>query len=242
MNPEAILRYLSASAFKEARGEAASLPRSPFITLSREAGAGGRSLAEALLAAMRLRPGSELLRGWEAFDRELCRLAAEDPEVASAFEALMSERFRSGVDDYVSHLVAGTPSRSRVHRRVFGAVRRLASVGKAVLIGRGAACLTRDLPGGVHVRLVAPKPWRVRRVAERMELNRVSALKWVEEQDADRARLVMTYFRRDIADPHLYDCVWSVDKVPVEAVVESVLSLVELRAQAPRPAAASAAG
>ena len=42
-------------------------------------------------------------------------------------------------------------------------VRALAEVGRVIIVGRGGVFITRDLPGGIHVRLVAPREWRVRR-------------------------------------------------------------------------------
>ena len=55
--------YLESAAFQERAREAARLPM-PFITISRQAGAGAQTLAQAILAEMG-RGSDPLLRGWK---------------------------------------------------------------------------------------------------------------------------------------------------------------------------------
>ena len=67
----------------------------------------------------------------------------------------MTEEYRTRAEDFVSVLL-GKSFQDEVQKKISVAIRELALVGKAILIGRGGACITGDLHPGVHVRLVAP--------------------------------------------------------------------------------------
>lgn len=230
---ESVLHYLRGMAGEAPRARHAG-GRWPFITLSRQAGAGGRELAQELLRRMGARR-DPLFSDWQVFDSALCQKVAEDPKLRVSLQSLLSEDFRGSVADYLAQLIAGESPQIAVHKRIFETVRSLAAVGKAVIIGRAGSCLTRSWPLGVHVRLTAPKAARVHRMARRFNVPSEEAERWVDEQDRSRARLVRTYFHRDIEDPTLYDAVFNSESLGMPAVAEAILALVAERARsAPR--------
>src|SRR5688572_30283359 len=73
----------------------------PFVTISREAGAGGHSLAETLLEQMKAIDGIPVLRGWQVMDQELCHKILENPHLKVSLEALLTEELHSEVEDIV---------------------------------------------------------------------------------------------------------------------------------------------
>ncbi|MBI5624610.1 MAG: cytidylate kinase-like family protein [Elusimicrobia bacterium] len=198
----------------------------PFITISREPGAGGHSLAEALLAEFRRRPETDELQGWGVFDQKLCETVAQDPKLRVSMQSLIREEYRGELADYISQAVAGTSAQSTVLAKVFETVRSLAWLGKVVIVGRAAACATRGFSHGIHVRLIAGREHRVRRMMGSLRADRREAERIMREQEDFRAALVRDYFQRDIADPHLYDCVWNVEKVPLERVSRVLADMV----------------
>ena len=231
MNIEDVKRFLASQAYGEVPRPGGAYGARPFITISRQTGAGGRSLAEAVLKAMGTRKDDELLRGWRVFDRELCELVASDPALKVPFDALLTEEFLTELRDYADQLVAGRTAQAKVMRSVFRVVRGLASLGKTIIVGRGACCLTRELPG-VHLRLIAPRRTRIERMARLLGEARDRAEKHVDAQDASRARLVRTYFGKDIEDPLLYDAVWNTESVALETIASAVVEMVRDKAAA----------
>ena len=162
MDPiENINRYLKISARttpdEPPRGEL------PFITISRECGAGGHTLAQAIIEAFEARKGDHLFEGWKVFDRELCELVASDKDLNVGLRSLLDESTLNAVEDMVSMMFGKSPQRD-VQTKVAETIRELAVVGKAIIVGRGGECVTRDLPCGVHFRLVAPLSIRVQRI------------------------------------------------------------------------------
>jgi cytidylate kinase len=168
-------------------GGAGAAPR--VLTLSRELGAGERSLAAAL--APRL--------GLAAYDRELLeqeavRLGVSEEELEQVDEqpAGIFQRFRPG----------------GLHQRYFEALGRLmsdlAAKGSMLLVGRGGSRFLRDHPGAFHVRLCAPMPMRLRRVMEHRWLREEPARLLIAESDDRRRRFYEGYFGADWADPLEY--------------------------------------
>jgi len=203
----------------------------PFITISRQAGAGGLTLAKALLGQIEKEKEDPLLRGWHVCGRELCQLVTEDPNVNVLMSTLVSSEYRSQIEDMVSEMIAGTPPQDVVIKKMFRMIRTLATFGKVVLVGRGASILTRRLPLGIHVRLIAPLSTRVNRMMHLLGASEAEAKKTVQEQDKGRARLIDTFFNKNIEDPLLYDVVWNTDTVSIDEIARILVSMVKQKAK-----------
>ena len=138
---DTVVRYLGSASFQEAALEARAAPQ-PFITISRQAGAQGLSLARAIVAEMakeRKLTGDPTFKGWHVYDRKLCELVAADPKLSVYFESLVKETFHSDFEDYIAHLLSGTSPQAAVIHKMFHAVRSVARVGKAVIVGRAGS-------------------------------------------------------------------------------------------------------
>jgi Cytidylate kinase-like family len=63
-----------------------------------------------------------------------------------------------------------------------------------------------------------------------MELLRLperEAREVVARMDNSRAKLLKTYFSRDIRDPLLYDVTWNTDSVAIEEIASSTIALIQ---------------
>lgn len=203
----------------------------PFITISRQAGAGGHSLAVAILKEIEKKAADPIFQGWQIFDNELCQLVMKDDRLKVPLEFLMTERFRTASEDLWAEIFKIQSPQLAVVRKVFECVRTLAKVGKVILVGRAGSCLTRDLKTGVHIRLVAPLRLRIRRVMELWGVGEGEARKLVEDWDQSRAKLIRAYFSRDIEDPLLFDAVWNTGEVSMETIARCVIEMVCQKAQ-----------
>jgi hypothetical protein len=231
-----LLSYLESVAFEERVRRAALRPQ-PFVTISRQAGAGGVAAAEALLAAMRttLDPA---MRDWRIMDREICEQVAADPNISVSIDSLMKETFRSEFQDYIMQFVADDSPQTAVVAKCFKVIRAAAAAGRVVVVGRAANLVTRRLPLGVHVRLVASEGWRQANMARRLGCSSAQAKDHIKELEASRKRLVSSFFHRDIEDPLLYDAVLNVESLGPAGVAAVVAELVRRKSAAsvePRP-------
>jgi cytidylate kinase len=225
-------RYLRAHFAAEAplpTGDGAAGPR-PFITISRQSGVGGHALADAIVEGFTQKPDQELFASWKVYDRSLCELVASDPRFASSLDSLIEEEYRSKADDFFHQLLRSTADQNVVMDRVFLTVRTVAAMGKTVIIGRAGSHVTKDMPGGLSLRVVGPEAWRLGNIVDRLDLPPRRARAEMEHRDAARARLLRAHFGVDIDDPTGYDAVLNLGRMSTRDVVELAASLVTERA------------
>src|SRR5689334_15070829 len=122
------------------------------ITVTREYGAGGYEVAHRL---------AEVL-GWELLDRQLLHQAAAVEHLPDADLERLDEKAVRMADRFRLH-----PPHERYVHGLREAARQAAARGNVVLVGRGTGQLLLDTPNVFHLRLVAPREWRVRRMAQR---------------------------------------------------------------------------
>lgn len=196
----------------------------PFVTISRQVGAGGRSLAKALLVELEKETG-DIYRDWKIFDRDLCEKLVEEPSLRNSLRRLWSEEYHSEVESLILALLGSATAQPAAARELFKAIRTVATFGKVIIVGRGGACITASLSQGVHLRLIASEPVRVKRM-NLSSLRTSEATKAVRRQEKDRVRLLRSYFHEDIADPFLYDAIWNTDHIPMEVIASAVIPLI----------------
>ena len=100
---------------------------------------------------------------------------------------------------------------------------QLARLGCVIFAGRAAHLVTRDLPDGFHLRLIAPLEVRIARLQAMQGCDRAAAKKFLEETDRARKRYVLSNFGQDINDPHTYDLVINTEHIPPETAAQLVL-------------------
>lgn len=202
----------------------------PFVTISRQAGAGGHTLAKTLLARFEHEDDKTLFGEWDVFDQKLVAMVADDPDLRVSVEALLSEEYRKAADDFFRQLLTSTTHQDIIMDRMFRLVRTIAEVGKAIIVGRAGSEVTRGLGPSVSVRLVAPEE---KRIAHTMELHGVSEKKAIESMDrhdSGRARMLKRHFRVNIDDPLLYDAIWNTGHVSYEEIADSIIAMLKARA------------
>ena len=232
-NLDAIARYLSiqAAQMKISEKAAPGAPR-PFVTISRQAGAGGHALADILLEVFAAQEDADLFGGWRIFDRRLCEIVAEHPTYKNSMPSLLNEEYRPKAHDFFHQLFHSTVDQDLLMAEVFRVVRTVAGVGKAIIVGRAGSEVTRGQAPGVSVRLIAPEEVRIRGVMEFYGLDEKTARAEATKLDTGRARLLKTHFKADIDDPLLYDAVWNTGDVSVEVIAECVVQMLRHRVAA----------
>ncbi len=203
----------------------------PFVTISRQTGAGGHTLAETLLKVMEREAETGLFRGWQICDQQLCEKLCQDAHLTVSMQSLLSEEYRSQIEQFIFGLFGTQTDQYLVIKKLFETIRAMAVLGKVIIVGRGGSQVTKGLDQGVHVRLAAPEPIRVRRMQKLLGQSEEAARQTVHKQDRDRARLVKTYFHADIDDPLLYDVTWNTGAASFEAIAEAIVSVIKHRAK-----------
>ena len=205
----------------------------PFVTISRQAGAGGGALAQALKSALNSSSNETLFEGWQIIDAEALSRILQDARLRISLEALAREEYHSPLEEALYQAITNRPPQEAVIHRMFAMTRALAQVGKVIIVGRGGACLTCDLPLGIHLRLVAPLACRVAFMMKLLHTSEKDAVREVAKQDQARVELVKDYFGKDINDPLLFHAVWNTQRTPIARIVPWIMEMIRARAPAP---------
>ena len=196
-------------------GEAGPV-RPPFsIAISREAGALGHTVAAEV--------GRRL--GWPVYDREILDKIGEDMRRPPRHLQALDERPGSWLEEFLAGLSSQhSVSPDRYLKYLVGAVRGLGEIGRCVIVGRGANFI---LPAQttLRVRLVASAADRARVMAQRLGLTPREAVAWAEKTERQRAEFVRRAFRQDVADPHHYDLVLSMSRLPVDEAADAIIGV-----------------
>lgn len=200
----------------------------PFITISRQAGAGGRSLAQRLVR--RLNDAHPGILPWTVWDNELVHKVAEENHLPENLVASIEDRRPSWLHEALSGIAfeddPANPDEFKVYRRVAVAIRALARMGRVIIVGRGGAFVTRELPGGIHLRLVAPLKDRVAHYGRRYLLSAEDAAEQVRRIDEARAAFYRRYWPGKPLTPETFTATFNTASVPEDRLVEAIVALV----------------
>jgi cytidylate kinase len=199
------------------------------ITVSRQYGAGGSEVATRVARAL----------GWRVVDNELVERVAARAGLAPEDVAQLEERVSTFIERLARTLVAATPellvppeaggtapSMSEAHlvRVTELVVEEVAAEGKVVLVGRAASAVLARERDAIHVKVVAPREWRIRAVAEQLGISPAEAATMADETDKMRTRYHRQYYQRDWADPANYHLVLNTAALGLDGVAELVVA------------------
>ena len=98
--------------------------------------------------------------------------------------------------------------------------------GNVVFVGRGGQVLLKDLPGILHIRIMAPFEVRVKRMMKQRGGDEKQAAGILRRSDRDSSGFIRAFFDVDWEDPDLYDLIINTRKLSVEAgariIMESI--------------------
>ncbi len=226
-NLEKAQSYLNLQLTRQGRGLPLH-PSGPFITISREAGAGASSLARLIADRLNneLEPGQTL---WRVFDGNLVEAMLRDLDYPEYLARYLPEDSFSEIDASIGEIVGLHPNLWELVQQTNCLIRHLAGEGRCILIGRGANFATAAIPNGLHLRLVGDPQARARHLAGLQRLSIARAVERTTKTDAARRRYVKMHFNRDIDDPACYDLVLNSTGIPLPEASSMVVHLVRAR-------------
>ena len=218
--PSALARWLLGTGLHPGKNAPAAGPVARFrnICISREAGAGGGTIARLV--------GTKL--GWRVYDHELLEAIAQGMEVPADEARLYDELAPSLVQDWLLPLREEHYAPQEAYLdHLAKLVDSIGRSGQAIIVGRGAGQI---LPRSetLLVRIVSPLKIRAKNLAATMGVSQRTARKAAIERDRRAAKFVKTLHRVDIADPLLYDLVLETHSLGLTIATELVVRAIEL--------------
>jgi len=181
-------------------------PHQPFITISRQAGAGAETVAR-LLAEKLNAQGPKDAQPWTVFDKNLITKVLDDQNMPQEIARHVQEDKDTTLKALVGELLGLHPSMWTIFHHTSDTILKLARIGRCIIVGRGGNIITAKLKGGLHVRLVAPESVRLAHLKSHFKMEDKAAGKYLHDEDAGRRRYLKSNFEKDIDDPLLYDAV-----------------------------------
>jgi cytidylate kinase len=107
------------------------------------------------------------------------------------------------------------------------AVYELASRKNVVIVGRGGQVILKDIPGTLHVRVIAPYRTRVSRLVEQRDYDENDVQRIIRQKDRDSAGYLATYFDANSDDSDLYDLVINTRAISLDKSAELIACAVD---------------
>jgi len=199
----------------------------PFVTISREYGCEGMALSLRLQDILneRCRP----FFTWVAYDQAVLSKVASELNLARGVVEAIDEKRRNEMSEFFDALLNRRIDEAVVLRKLAEVIRSLAIHGHAIILGRGSHLITQDLKNGLHVRLVAPREWRVARIADDRNVSEHEADQLVTEGERGRERYIKTFFTSDPVHPYYFDVTIDNSRFNLAQVAEIVFTALGAR-------------
>jgi len=199
------------------------------ITISRQFGAGGKTLTQEVAAQL------NYAVAYEEIIEQLADLAKLSDEGIRSFEAEYPESMPPS---------AGAFSPKRFIDRIFDSkqknmddqqyadllhtiIPQIAAKGNVIILGRGAQFILSDHQDAYHVLLVAEEKDRIKFIQDNYDLLYDQAREAVIKQGKRRLKLMKLFHHEDYDLPVHYDLVLNMSKMKMNHAVELICALVE---------------
>lgn len=182
------------------------------ITISRESGSQGQTVAEKLARAT----------GFDLFHHEILEAMIDTSKNSKTLLETLDERGMNIVDDIVSALVhehhLWPDEYSKLLIRILNTI---GNHGNAIILGRGANCALKKI-NALKIRIVAPATQRKKYIQNTRDLSPDDAEKLMISTDSNRAAFVKRYFNCNAEDPANYDLILNTGTLSVEKAVKII--------------------
>lgn len=190
----------------------------PCFTIAREFGCQAYPLAEKLVQRLNATIAGEpwVVVGREILD-EVAKLSGysvdqieKSQDTPSSLKAIFS-----------MFLDKSLAEETEVFAHMHSVIRGFAKRGNCVLVGRGAVYASKDLPNCIHLRLVAPYEFRVRKIMASHQLSQSEAEAFIELHQKQRDDFIKRFAKDDHPeDATRYHMVFNNSLVSLEDMVE----------------------
>jgi cytidylate kinase len=203
----------------------------PVVTISREFGCPAKIISDLLASKLNEMPKHETPGvDWQVISKEILDDSARELKTeGSKIEYVFNYEKRPLIDEFLESLSAKYyHSDWKIRDTIKNVIRQVGVDGHAIIIGRAAAQINRDIEKSLHIRLVARFEWRVQHFANAHNITTKEAVKKIKELDENREKLIKS-FATEGNCVQCYDVYYSTEYLTNEEIVSSILHLMQLK-------------
>lgn len=205
---------------KKSLGREPEKPR-PFITISRQYGCNATSIAIVIAEELNR---YEKIDQWHAYDKDIIDKIVEDHNISENLIETIDTKKREEISELLRTMLTDFPPQVTIYKKIVKTIRSLSIHGRVIIIGRAGVVITRGLKYGLHVRFIAPLPFRIKKI---MDINKIrnkhKVEKLIERKDKERHDFLTQYVRFDAADPASYDLTINISRFTEKEIAEIIL-------------------
>ncbi len=203
----------------------------PLITISREYGCFAQEIAESLADALnRKSDGTHKTKPWNIISKEILSRSAEELKAKpEQIEHIFVGREMGFFEEVVGSVIKNYyVKNSTIIKTVKNVIRSYAWEGNVIVIGRASCVIAADIEKSLHIKLVAPLDYRIKRIAEKYRLSRKDAAVQVNHVDESR-KLFMDFFAGSKPEMEFYDIIINRARFHKENIVGALYDMAEYR-------------
>ena len=199
------------------------------LTISREFGAGGRTLGK--------RVAKEL--GYTLVDEDIVQMVAERAKVSKKTVKSMEKEAGGSLLRFMNYLISQKQinrildnNRGYIDEEIYvntlqEIINDLAEEGNCIIVGRGGQYVLRNHPTAYHLLLVAAHADRVKFMMQNYNMKEDQAAYTIRVHGKRRRNLYRKFGKEDYDDPLLYHLVLNMSKLSMDKATETAVKLVK---------------
>ena len=197
----------------------------PVITISRQFGAGGKTLTDQLAARLGYGVANEEIIDKLAQSSKLSTdsIRSFEGEEDGEFQVTPSTGFIRRIFDPSKNFMDEQQYVKLLNRLI----PQIADKGNIIILGRGAQFILKDRKDVVHILLLAAEVDRVKFMQAHYDLTPDEAHQAVIKQSKRRLKLMKLFNSADYDQPVHYDLVLNMSKLNIDRAVELICTLVD---------------
>jgi hypothetical protein len=196
----------------------------PCITISRETGSGADRVGDELIKFFHSF-GKEFI----IFDKNLIDKILQDHDLPEKLKQYLEEEKHSPIKSIMNEVLGIHPPTEVLLRKISETIIKLAEMGNAIIVGRGANIITSKMKNTFHVRLIAPIDLRIKNMMTYYHMDLKEATEFVKKEDEKRRKYIQTHFYKEINDPTLYHLVINTQLLSNEEIAKLIGNAVVIK-------------
>jgi cytidylate kinase len=199
------------------------------ITISRQFGAGGKTIGQKVAGAL----------GYTFLDEDIIQIIAEKAKVSPGWVESVEKEAGGRLSRIVTKMVS-RPLIDRVLKDEKGyideqiyidylvvIIAQMAEEGNVVFLDRGSQYILNDFPEAFHILLINTFANRVKFMMNHYDLSQNRATQIVKSEEKRRMNLYRKIGKQDYDQPELYHLVINMARVDLDEAIQMILQLVQ---------------
>lgn len=193
----------------------------PCVTISRQFGCLGYPVAERVCELLSQKSGEP----WLLVDRAVLDEVAKHHNISKDILESLGEKNRL-LDDILATFSPRWTHSQDCFRLLCKHVVSLAEQGNVVIMELGGAIITRHFEHSKHFRIYGSMEFKVRAIAQRLQIESEAAEKMVIKQQKQRDAFTRDFLDQDDHNPELYELLFNNDRNSVEKIAATIATYV----------------